>query len=308
MEGTFMSIYENKIKDIGDNSEELTEYLLKCLPFIQSYTDTNEIQNVEVDPIFNTIKTQGVQRQQILRRYLKHVENIDDITSTSHDDIIQGDNNCERCGSYNIHEDIRQSDTVCYDCGFCQQYISEELTYKEEQESSEIVFNNAYKRDNHLNEWILQFQGKESTNIPDEVLTQLRIELKKEKINDLKQITPNKVKSLLRKLRYSKYYEHATYIANSLTGIKPPVMSEQLDAKIRQMFREIQDPFEKHCPSTRSNFLSYSYVIYKFCELLGEDDYLPFFPLLKSKEKLRQQDVIWKCICNELQWEFIATV
>jgi hypothetical protein len=73
------------------------------------------------------------------------------------------------------------------------------------------------------------------------------------------------------------------------------------------MFKEIQEPFEKHCPANRSNFLSYSYVLYKFCELLEEDEYLPYFPLLKSKEKLRQQDMIWKNICKEVQWEYIAT-
>lgn len=74
------------------------------------------------------------------------------------------------------------------------------------------------------------------------------------------------------------------------------------------MFRDVQEPFNIHCPESRKNFLSYSYVLYKFCELLGEDDFLPCFPLLKSKEKLYQQDVIWKKICNELKWEFISTV
>lgn len=42
--------------------------------------------------------------------------------------------------------------------------------------------------------------------------------------------------------------------------------------------------------------------------MLGEDDYLPCFPLLKSKEKLYIQDVIWKKICEELQWEYIKTI
>ena len=30
--------------------------------------------------------------------------------------------------------------------------------------------------------------------------------------------------------------------------------------------------------------------------------------LLKSKEKLYQQDLIWKKICEELSWEFISTI
>lgn len=44
------------------------------------------------------------------------------------------------------------------------------------------------------------------------------------------------------------------------------------------------------------------------CELLGEDEYLQYFPLLKSKEKLYQQDVIWRLITRQLRWEFIPTV
>ena len=85
-------------------------------------------------------------------------------------------------------------------------------------------------------------------------------------------------------------------------------MSHALEAKLRLMFSEIQQPFEKHCPTERKNFLSYSYVLYKFCELLGEDDFLPCFPLLKSKEKLKQQDKIWKNITIELKWEYIPTI
>jgi hypothetical protein len=42
--------------------------------------------------------------------------------------------------------------------------------------------------------------------------------------------------------------------------------------------------------------------------LLGEDKYLPLFPLLKDKEKRIEQDAIWKQICKELDWEFIHTV
>jgi hypothetical protein len=73
------------------------------------------------------------------------------------------------------------------------------------------------------------------------------------------------------------------------------------------MFGQIQKPFEKHCPENRKNFLSYSYVLYKFCELLGEDEYLPCFPLLKSKEKLYKHDIIWKEITADLGWQWIGT-
>jgi hypothetical protein len=93
-----------------------------------------------------------------------------------------------------------------------------------------------------------------------------------------------------------------------LSGIKPPKMPVELEEQLRMMFKDIQKPFDNNCPVERKNFLSYSYVLYKFCELLSEDSYLKYFPLLKSKEKLHQQDIIWKRICIELHWEYIPTI
>jgi atypical dual specificity phosphatase len=114
---------------------------------------------------------------------------------------------------------------------------------------------------------------------------------------------------------YAKHSIHYTnlpdcFIAFDLYNIKEKkfVSRNKLEEKLKNMFRDIQAPFARHLPDDRKNFLSYSYVLYKFCELLGEDDFLPCFPLLKSKEKLYQQDVIWKKICEELQWEYISTI
>ena len=63
-----------------------------------------------------------------------------------------------------------------------------------------------------------------------------------------------------------------------------------------------------NCPPSRKNFLSYAYVLHKFCELLEFDDLLEYFPLLKSREKLHQQDIIWKKICRDLKWQFIPSL
>ena len=82
----------------------------------------------------------------------------------------------------------------------------------------------------------------------------------------------------------------------------------KFEEKLKKMFDKIQEPFEKHCPKDRINFLSYSYVLHKFFQLLELDDYVRCFPLLKSRTKLRIQDEIWKKICEELDWEFIPTI
>ena len=60
------------------------------------------------------------------------------------------------------------SENICEQCGFTDYLLGEELSYKEEQEMEKVV-SYSYKRDNHLNELILQFQAHETTNIPNEV-------------------------------------------------------------------------------------------------------------------------------------------
>ena len=283
------------------------DYLLTALPHIREYmadgsetVTTQNVLGVEVK------MRQGVKRKEIYKNYLQAIEDDQVVVQTAKTEHFYQP--CKGCGKMHtrMHDEILSED-VCRECGYSEFILSDEVGFKEEQEMEKnIVY--SYKRENHFNEWVSQFQAKESTSVPQEVVDQLRAEFKKQKIKDLSEITHEKVKALLKKLNKSKYYEHVPYITTILNGIQPPTMPQELEDKLRLMFYQIQKPFEKHKPPNRKNFLSYSYVLYKFCELLSEDQYLPCFPLLKSTEKLHVQDTIWKKICDELKWEFIRTV
>lgn len=195
----------------------------------------------------------------------------------------------------------------CPDCGY-RDYIlvdSEKPSYKDPPREMSYY---AYKKINHFNEWLAQFQAKETTEIAPAVLEQIRAELRKERITDMKKLKASKLKEVLKKLKLSRCYDHVAHILNRLNGVSAPVLSREVEEKLRFMFKEIQFSFVKHCPKKRSNFLSYSYVLYKFCELLELDEYLPCFPLLKSREKLFMQDKIWQLICVDMGWQFIRTV
>lgn len=298
--------YDERIRNCKTESE-LAQYLLTCVPVIREYTGVSA-------PTVTTTKTvanlqiasrTGVQRKDIYKKYLKEVEDEDEEFEKKCEVDIEP---CKNCGKrFTKTLDDQQSDMICMECGYTEYFLSEELGFKEEQEiEKNVVY--SYKRENHFNEWISQFQAKESTSVPEEVIGQLRSEFRKMKIKNLDEITHEKVRALLKKLDKNKYYEHAPYIATILGGITPPTMDQSLEDKLRLMFHKIQAPFEKHKPPARKNFLSYSYVLYKMCELLGEDVYLPCFPLLKSKEKLYIQDQIWRKICEELEWEYIRTI
>tara|TARA_Y100000592_G_scaffold84498_1_gene135462 strand:- start:545 stop:1663 length:1119 start_codon:yes stop_codon:yes gene_type:complete len=211
---------------------------------------------------------------------------------------------CEHCGGEWIQVDYKGL-VICNKCGIQKQFLVEHEKPSYKEPPKEVCFY-AYKRINHFREILAQFQAKETTQIPDEVLTNIKNQIKKERIT-LKQMTNKKAKDILKKLGYNKYYEHIPFIKDKL-GIRPPIMSPELEEKLCNLFMEIQMPYAKHCPDDRVNFLNYYYVLYKMCELLDEKTFLPFFPMLKDPVKRIEQDEIWKKICKELQWEFVPTI
>ena len=214
---------------------------------------------------------------------------------------------CKRCNG-NLKKDLTAGINICYDCGITSQNILSDIPEWNSSESHEYIKPYSYKRINHFKEWITQIQGREGTTIPDNLVNDLMIEIKKERLSDKKMITYSKIKEFLKKLKMNKYYEHVPNIIHRITGNKQLIINKELEEKLIDMFVKIQNPFDKYCPKNRKNFLSYSYTLYKFFQLIKKEEYLIYFPLLKSREKLFEQENIWKGICKELDWEFIRCI
>jgi len=213
-------------------------------------------------------------------------------------------NICTNCKEGELIKVVHEGVILCNQCFATDQYLvdNDKPSYKEPPK--EISFY-AYKRINHFREILSQFQAKESTDIPKDVIENINNQIKKERIS-LNELTNKKTKDILKKLGYNKYYEHIPFIKDKL-GIKPPVMTPQLEDTLCNLFMDIQLPYSKYCPNYRVNFLNYYYTLYKLCELLGEHQYLEHFPMLKDQKKV-EQDEIWKKICADLDWDYIPTI
>ena len=195
----------------------------------------------------------------------------------------------------------------CLKCGHMEYVIieSDKPNYKDPPPEATYF---AYKRTNHLNEILNQIQAKESTDIPDEVLDAVREEIRKERIKDLTELANKKIRYYLRKLNLNKYYEHIAHIINRLNGLPPPIITKDIEDKIRIMFSAVNSAWGEIPKKPKKNFLNYNYVLYKFVELLDRDEYKVLFPLLKSRDKIVSHDVVWKEICEKLGWEFLRTI
>ena len=215
----------------------------------------------------------------------------------------------EHCSACNVAREEISSEgiLVCPSCG-SEEYALVVSDFPSFRDPPKERNNYAYKKINHLNEILTQFQAKESTLIPEEVMNEVVLEIKKRRIDNIADLSEEDTRQILKKLGRSKYYEHRAHILSRLNGNPPPTITPEIEEKVRAMFQEIQAPFLLYCPNDRTNFLSYSYILYKFFELLDLDEYKVFFPLLKSRDRLIAHDAIWAKICEYLNWEFLRSV
>ncbi len=239
--------------------------------------------------------------------YLNYWKNVNNEILNIKDFIVPSDI-CEFCSSGELIAQDEEGILICNNpnCGRFITNIIDGSKPSNKEPPNEVSYT-AYIRLNHFKEILAQFQAKETTQIPDNVIQKIKDRIKKERINDFSQINYDVMRDLLRKLGLNKYFEHIQYI-NSLFGIKPPIMSEELHETLCVLFIEIQKPWAIHCPANRTNFFNYTYTLYQLCVLLDQTQYLPYIPMMKDREKQLEQDMIWKKVCKNLDWEFFPTV
>jgi hypothetical protein len=309
---------KDKIREIDAKINKLKnnkkQYLLNNSQYIFDYFEnkkkisegTSEIKLL--DNFFNikdnSDNSDNANSEKIITNIQKYFSNVD-IHYLNINDFIYSTDICKLCNQGELIPIEQEGILVCNNCYKYTKFLVEndKPTYKEPPK--EVCFY-AYKRINHFREILAQFQAKETTLIPDEIIENIKQQIKKERL-DINTMTNKRTKDVLKKLRYNKYYEHIPFIKDKL-GVKPPIMSPELEETLCNLFIDIQAPYAKYCPDDRVNFLNYYYTIYKLCELLDQKQFLPYFPMLKDREKRIEQDVIWKNICTELKWKFIATI
>ena len=79
-------------------------------------------------------------------------------------------------------------------------------------------------------------------------------------------------------------------------------MTHEMEENLQSMFMATQEPFEMY-KNGRHNFSSYSYIIYKFCQLLRYNQFLPKLTLPENDGIIYKHDSIWKKICEYMGGE-----
>jgi len=302
------TIKNQKKNYLLDNSKYIFEYFEQK----KDISSGNNKQNTNVLNHFFKIKStdsskttqQYMASRSLYQNYWKNVNN--EITNLQ--DYYISSDICITCEKGEMIPQDEEGILICNNtaCGKFITYIVDSSKPTNKEPPNEVSYT-AYIRLNHFKEILSQFQAKETTQIPDEVIEQIKSRIKKERIKDYSELNYDKMREILKKLSMNRYFEHIQYI-NSLFGIKPPIMNEELHETLCVLFIEIQQPWAVHCPPNRTNFFNYTYTLYQLCVLLDQTQYLPYIPMMKDREKQLEQDMIWKKVCMELDWEFFPTV
>jgi hypothetical protein len=309
-----ISKLKNKKKNyLLDNSKHIFDYFEQKKQISEDSNTINQNSNVlnsffKIKATYESADLNNEKYTKTKQTYQKsYWRNVTNEISNLQDFIV----NTDICPTCNNGELIPQDDEgilICNNtsCGKFITYIVDSSKPTNKEPPNEVSYT-AYIRLNHFKEILSQFQAKETTQIPDEVIDAIKARIKKERITDMSLINYDKMREILRKLGFNKYFEHIQYI-NSLFGIKPPIMNEELHETLCVLFIEIQKPWAVHCPPNRTNFFNYTYTLHQLCVLLDQTQYLPYIPMMKDREKQLEQDMIWKKVCNDLDWEYFPTV
>jgi hypothetical protein len=238
--------------------------------------------------------------------YQEYWKNVDGEIMHLQEYVLQTDT-CLVCNQGELIPQEEEGILICNNvaCGKFILHIVDNQKPVNKEMPNEVSYT-AYIRLNHFKEILSQFQAKETTKIPEEVMTAVKKRIQKERKN-ISEINYKEMRNMLSILGYNKYFEHIQYI-NSILGIQPPVMEDELIETLCVLFIEIQQPWALFCPITRTNFFNYTYILCQLCILLDQRQYLPYIPMMKDRIKQLEQDMIWKKVCDYLDWEYFPTV
>ena len=177
-----------------------------------------------------------------------------------------------------------------------------------------ISFNQkfSYIRRSHFKDTIIQFQAKQSRNIPQNVIDDVIDMIKKHGLFDDTKSTPleqyakvtkEHIRMFLEESNHPKSYEDLQLIYTKITS-KPPPNIEQYEDALYQDFDLLVDAFLSLEHVDRKNFLNSHFVLRCLLQRRGVQVSDSDLNTLKTPTRLRTHEDIFMQCCQKLGWNY----
>ena len=215
----------------------------------------------------------------------------------------------------------KDGDAVCSACGRVQPVpIYVDPFSMSNTFIQNCIFQSSYKRIHYCNERIYQWLCRDAWQMHPVELKELRIIIAsytpvtaKPAIMDGCVPTPHappsftktRIRMGLRKMGRPKFIEKWVTIQCQLTKEQPPNPDDELVETMRKLFLYVEVAFNRNRPENRKSMIHYNFVFVRIFQFLNKPEYFKFFPLLKSKAKVRALDQTWKKMTDHLGWKYL---
>jgi len=207
---------------------------------------------------------------------------------------------CVSCGgahyTYNNSGGDEPGARVCNDCGAVHPGL---IIFEQMFGRTCPTRTSNYKRIHHWHERISQLLLMES-QIPVDHMVAIG-----ERLLDGSHtvVSKDSIRTVLRSLGLQVYIEKWLQIIERCTGVMPPCPGPMVLNRLDAMFLDLQRPFNAHKVMGRRNFLNYNYVFCRLFQRMECHKFCMFFPLIRSKVKLKTLDDMWNAMAMSLGWE-----
>jgi hypothetical protein len=268
----FYGIFDNLI-------DFIYEFLVNFKPMINQYI-------LNIDTIFKKIF-------QLINQYKKTqlIYNIEDIEY----DLCS-------CGNKMIIQS-NTSELLCTNCGSIHTLIGSVFENSQfYQQEGNRYMHGTYDPNRHCKFWIDRIQAKENTIINDASINKIKQCIKKDKIENLKNISIDQFRIYLKQTKLSKLNDHIPLIKKMITGYIPPQLNHKELHLLFNYFDKATKIYNQIKPKEKSNSLYYPFLIWKILDLIITDLQKKKELLncihLQSYETLIDNDKIWYQICK----------
>lgn len=222
---------------------------------------------------------------------------------------------CQFCANSHLTQDDHEDVYVCSLCGevggrsesHISSYIDSHgpsFPQRHIQKLPRQHTTSSYKRVNHFRNVLLRIQAKEGLKITRDQYEKIEQHLlHSHPYTPATRYTYADIKACLKTLGLQSLYNHIFSLIFRLSKRRLVNLTSDQTTTMIQMFIAIQQPFAE-CRDLRVNMLSYLYLVRKFSEILGWTKLSRSLPLLKSRSKVRQQDVIWFRVCQRMNYVY----
>jgi len=207
-----------------------------------------------------------------------------------------------KCGNKMIIQS-NTSELLCTNCGYIHTLVGSVFENSQfyQQEGNRFA-HGSYDPNRHCKFWIERIQAKENTIIDEESINKIKLCIKKDKVENLKNISIEQFRLYLKQTKLSKLNDHIPLIKKLITGYIPPQLNHKELQLLFNYFDKATKIYNQIKPKEKSNSLYYPFLIWKILDLIIDDKQKKKELLscihLQSYETLIDNDKIWYQICK----------